>query len=146
MKTFEDILNEMARRIERKLEFQYDDEPEELENLVYAWFNYGGSEKLFDDIKEAFEYVRVDEDLYFDNYDDAIAFLKTLTLPIDKCVDIMLDNNYEPDEINTINLANVLAEYRASACFYILLPNNKENLAHLVAKNLACEYGIISHL
>jgi len=146
MKTFEDILNEMARRIERKLEFQYDDEPEELENLVYAWFNYGGSEKLFDDIKEAFEYVRADEDLYFDNYDDAIAFLKTLTLPIDKCVDIMLDNNYEPDEINTINLANVLAEYRASACFYILLPNNKENLAHLVAKNLACEYGIISHL
>ena len=146
MKTFEDILNEMARRIERKLEFQYDDEPEELENLVYAWFNYGGSEKLLDDIKEAFEYVRVDEDLYFDNYDDAIAFLKTLTLPIDKCVDIMLDNNYEPDEINTINLANVLAEYRASACFYILLPNNKENLAHLVAKNLACEYGIISHL
>jgi len=146
MKTFEDILNEMARRIERKLEFQYDDEPEELENLVYAWFYYGGSEKLLDDIKEAFEYVRVDEDLYFDNYDDAIAFLKTLTLPIDKCVDIMLDNNYEPDEINTINLANVLAEYRASACFYILLPNNKENLAHLVAKQLAIEYGIISNL
>jgi len=146
MKTFEDILNEMARRIVRKLEFQYDDEPEELENLVYAWFNYGGSEKLFDDIKEAFEYVRADDDLYFDNYDDAIAFLKTLTLPIDKCVDIMLDNNYEPDEINTINLANVLAEYRASACFYNQLPNNKENLAHLVAKNLAYEYGIISHL
>lgn len=146
MKTFEDILNEMARRIERKLEFQYDDEPEELENLVYAWFNYGGSEKLFDDIKEAFEYIRADDDLYFDNYDDAIAFLKTLTLPIDKCVDIMLDNNYEPDEINTISLANVLAEYRASACFYIQLPNNKENLAHLVAKNLAYEYGIISHL
>lgn len=146
MKTFEDILNEMARRIERKLEFQYDDEPEELENLVYAWFNYGGSKKLLDDIKEAFEYVRTDEDLYFDNYDDAIAFLKTLTLPIAKCIDIMIDYNYEPDEINTINLANVLAEYRASACFYVDLPNNKENLAHLVAKNLAYEYGIISHL
>ena len=146
MKIFEDILNEMARRIERKLEFQYDDEPEELENLVYAWFNYGGSKKLLDDIKEAFEYVRTDDDLYFDNYDDAIAFLKTLTLPIEKCVDIMLDNNYEPYEINTINLANVLAEYRASACFYTQLPNNKENLAHLVAKQLAIEYGIISNL
>jgi len=146
MKTFEDILNEMARRIVRKLEFQYDDEPEELENLVYAWFNYGGSEKLFDDIKEAFEYVRADDDLYFDNYDDAIAFLKSLSLPIAKCIDIMIDYNYKPDEINTINLANVLAEYKASACFYIQLPNNKENLAHLVAKNLAYEYGIISHL
>ena len=30
MKTFEDILNEMARRIARKLEFQYDDEPDFL--------------------------------------------------------------------------------------------------------------------
>lgn len=146
MKTFEDILDEMAYRIGRKLEFQYDDEPEELENLVYAWFNYGGSEKLFDDIKEAFEYVRADDDLYFDNYDDAIAFLKSLSLPIAKCIDIMIDYNYKPDEINTISLANVLAEYRASACFYIQLPNNKENLAHLVAKNLAYEYGIISHL
>lgn len=140
MKTFEDILNEMARRIVRELLLKYDDEPEELENLVYAWFNYGGSDKLFDDIKDAYEYVRADDDLYFDNYDDAIAFLKSLSLPIAKCIDIMIDYNYKPDEINTISLANVLADYKAGECFRTKLPKSKENLAFLVVKILINEF------
>jgi len=143
MKTFEDILDEMAYRIRRKIEKEY--ELEELESTLYDWFNYGGSDKLFDDIKDAYEYVRADDDLYFDNYDDAVTFLRTISLSINKCIDIMLDYNYKPEDINILDLANILADYKACACFYVDLPNNKENLAYLVAKQLAIDYGIISN-
>jgi len=137
MKTFRSILNKMASKIEKRLEDMYDDKPEELNDMVRCWIETGMNATLLDDIQEAYEDIRADDDLYpyFDNYDDAIAFLKTLTLPIDKCVNIMLDNNYEPDEINAISLANALVDYKA--CAY---------LANLVVRRLAYEYGIIDKI
>lgn len=146
MKTFRSILNEMASKIEKRLEDMYDDEPEELNYMVRCWIETGMNATLLDDIQEAYEDIRLDDDLYFDNYDDAVAFLRTLSLPISKCIDIVVEERYTPDEINAISLANVLVDYKASACFDASMPLNKENLANLVARRLAYEYDIIDKI
>lgn len=146
MKTFEDIMKEMARRIVRELLLQYDDAFEELSRLTRACVVFYSCNEpiedieLFGDIKDFYEYVKKDNSLYFDNYDDAIAFLKSLSLPIAECINIVIEHKYKPDEINTISLANVLAEYKAGECFRTSLPNSKENLAFLVVKILINEF------